>query len=205
MTRRSSRRQHNAPTIADVARDAGVSPMTVSRVINGENNVRAATRDAVNESIRRLNYAPNPAARSLAGAGQLRVALLYSNPSAGFLSEFLVGSLEQASRTDTQLIVEKCDTGDDVLKVAQHLIDRGIDGVILPPPLNERAELLDLLDGAHLPTVLVASGQPPESQLAVSIDNRQAAFKMTSHILALGHRRIGFIEGDANQTASASR
>ncbi len=205
MTRRSSRRQHNAPTIADVARDAGVSPMTVSRVINGENNVRAATRDAVNESIRRLNYAPNPAARSLAGAGQLRVALLYSNPSAGFLSEFLVGSLEQASRTDTQLIVEKCDTGDDVLKVAQHLIDRGIDGVILPPPLNERAELLDLLDGAHLPTVLVASGQPPDSQLAVSIDNRQAAFTMTSHILALGHRRIGFIEGDANQTASAAR
>ncbi|WP_252234330.1 LacI family DNA-binding transcriptional regulator, partial [Clostridium sp. CMCC3676] len=59
--------------MADVARIAGVSPMTVSRVINGETNVRDATRDAVNAAIAELDYAPNPAARSLAGANQIRI------------------------------------------------------------------------------------------------------------------------------------
>ena len=93
---KTSRRTGGAPTISDVARLAGVSPMTVSRVINGTSNVRAATRDAVTHAIATLNYAPNPAARSLAGAGQVRIGLLYSNPSAGFLSEFLLGSLEHA-------------------------------------------------------------------------------------------------------------
>jgi LacI family transcriptional regulator len=205
VSRRPSRRQTNLPTIADVARAAGVSAMTVSRVINGENNVRPATRDAVNAAIAALDYSPNPAARSLAGAGQLRIALLYSNPSAGFLGEFLVGTLEQAARADVQLIFEKCEIGDHELEVTRDLIARGVDGVVLPPPLNESAAVLDLLSEAKVPTVLVASGQPPEHLIAVSIDNREAAFTMTQHILALGHRRIGFIEGDANQAASAAR
>ena len=205
VSRRPSRRQHNAPTIADVARAAGVSAMTVSRVINGESNVRAATREAVNAAVAQLNYAPNPAARSLAGAGQLRIALLYSNPSAGFLSEFLVGSLEQAARADAQLIVEKCDIGDHELEVTRHLIDRGIDGIILPPPLNESGAVLDLLAEARVPAVLVAGGQPTATMMAVGIDNHDAAAAMTAHILSLGHRRVGFIGGDANQTASGAR
>jgi len=72
--RRSSKsRQNKAPTIADVAALAGVSIMTVSRVINSEPKVRASTRDTVNAAIARLNYAPNRAARSLAGASQLRL------------------------------------------------------------------------------------------------------------------------------------
>jgi LacI family transcriptional regulator len=111
LTRKPTRRQSSAPTIADVARLAGVSPMTVSRVINGETNVRDTTREAVNAAIQQLNYAPNPAARSLAGAEQIRIGLLYSNPSAAYLSEFLVGGLEQASRADVQLVIEKCDVG----------------------------------------------------------------------------------------------
>ena len=77
-----ARRQRGSLTIHDVARHAGVSPMTVSRVINGEKNVRDSTRAAVNSAIRELNYAPNPAARSLAGADLVRIGLLYSNPSA---------------------------------------------------------------------------------------------------------------------------
>ena len=85
MSDRPTRRRRTAPTISDVAERAGVSQMTVSRVINGEGNVRPTTRDAVNAAIAELRYAPNPAARSLAGAGQCRIGLLYSNPSAGFL------------------------------------------------------------------------------------------------------------------------
>ena len=61
--RRTRRRRGNAVTIHEVARKAGVSPMTVSRVTNGEDNVREATRDIVLRAIRELNYSPNPAAR----------------------------------------------------------------------------------------------------------------------------------------------
>ena len=107
---------------------AGVSSMTVSRVINGEANVRPATREAVNTAIAALSYSPNPAARSLAGAAPVRIGLLYSNPSAAYLSEFLVGSLDQASRSDVQLVIEKCELGDHEIEVAKHLIDSGIDG-----------------------------------------------------------------------------
>ena len=199
------RGQKLLPTISDVARQAGVSPMTVSRVINGEGNVRPTTRALVKEAITSLNYAPNPAARSLAGAGQTRIGLLYNNPSAGFLSEFLLGSLDQAARSDVQIIIEKCELGEHELEVAQHLIDSGIDGVVLPPPLCEATAVLELLAAAGVPTVSVATGLPGADMLATCIDDREAALTMTRHIMALGHRRIGFIKGNPNLSASARR
>ncbi|KHL24647.1 LacI family transcriptional regulator [Croceibacterium mercuriale] len=202
---KTSRRQRSAPTIIDVAKRAGVSPMTVSRVINGENNVRPATRDLVNSAISALNYAPNPAARSLAGAGQSRIGLLYSNPSAGYLSEFLVGSLDQASRRDVQLIVERCEPGDHEIEVARHLIESGVDGILLPPPLCDSPGLIRLLAEEQVRSVLVGSAVPPAGQLAVSIDDCQAAYAMTRHLLGLGHRRIGFIQGNPTLKASTHR
>ncbi|WBO21017.1 LacI family DNA-binding transcriptional regulator [Sphingomonas abietis] len=204
-TRRSSRKQGTAPTIADVARIAGVSPMTVSRVINGETNVRDATREAVNAAISELDYAPNPAARSLAGANQIRIGLLYSNPSAAYLSEFLVGGLEQASRADVQLVIHKCDVDGHEVEAARHLVASGVDGVILPPPLCDAADVIAVLAAAATPVVVVASGAPAERVSAVSIDDHRAAFEMARHIAGLGHRRIGFIVGNPNQTASAQR
>lgn len=205
MTIRPSRRGSSAPTISDVARVAGVSLMTVSRVINNEANVRPATREKVEAAIAQLNYAPNPAARSLAGAAQIRIGMLYSNPSQGFLSEFLLGTLDQASRLDVQMVVEKCEIGDHEVEVARHLIAGGIDGVILPPPLCEAEAVLAQLDQAGVPAVLVATGTPPESMMAVRIDDRAAAEAMTRHVMTLGHRRIGFICGNPNLTASARR
>lgn len=198
-------RQSGAPTIADVAALAGVSTMTVSRVINAESNVRDSTRRAVNEAIASLNYAPNPAARSLAGAAQLRLGLLYSNPSAAYLSEFLVGSLDQSGRSDIQLVVQKCDLSGQERAVAERLIGGGIDGVILPPPLCDSQPVLDALIAARVPTVAVATGAPPQSVSAVSIDDRAAAREMARHLLGLGHARIGFVKGNPNLTASGER
>lgn len=203
---RPSRRSGSAPTISDVARLAGVSPMTVSRVINAESNVRPATRDAVNAAIATLNYAPNRAARSLAGAGQLRIGLLYNNPSGGFLSEMLLGSLDQASRNDVQIVIEKCEIGDDhELEVAQHMIKGGIHGIVLPPPLCETPALLALLEAARVPTVGLATRHSAQGGLAIGIDDREAAATMTRHLMGLGHRRIGFIGGAPNLSASAER
>jgi LacI family transcriptional regulator len=202
---RTSRRAGGAPTINDVARHAEVSPMTVSRVINGETNVRPATRERVNEAIAALNYAPNPAARSLAGAGQTRIGLLYSNPSTGFLSEFLLGSLDQAARSDVQIVVEKCELGEHEMQVTQRLIDSGIDGVVLPPPLCENSGILALLGAAAIPTVSVASSVPADDLFAIRIDDRAAALTMVRHVMTLGHRRIGFVTGNPNLSASARR
>ncbi len=205
MNQRSTRGHQNAATIADVARDSGYSPMTVSRVINGEKNVRAATRVAVLESVSKLNYSPNLAARTLAGAEQIRIGLLYSNPSAAYLSEFLVGSLEQARLSHVQLVVEKCEPDQHEHEVAEEMLGSGIDGIILPPPLCDSALIHGVIAKANALAVAVASGRPPEGLSVVRIDDFAAAAAMTRHIIAQGHRRIGFICGNPNQTASAQR
>jgi LacI family transcriptional regulator len=202
----SARRPNKAaPTISDVARAAGVSTMTVSRVINGAGNVKASTLAAVDAAIAKLNYAPNPAARSLAGAQPVRIGLLYSNPSAAYLSEFLVGVLEQASFSHVQLVVEKCVEGIDEVRVARNLISDGIDGILLPPPLCDSLAVIDLLQDNGIPCVVVASGKPSKAVSAVGIDDFAAAHEMTLHLLSLGHTRVGFITGNPDQTASALR
>lgn len=204
MQPKSARRQKGSLTIHDVARYAGVSPMTVSRVINGEKNVRDSTRDAVNAAIKDLNYQPNPAARSLAGADLIRIGLLYSDPSAAYLSEFLVGGLDQCCRSNIQLIVEKCDE-EHAEAAATRLLNSGVDGIILPPPLCDAPKVLRTLAASNVAVVAVATGRPPADVSAVRTDDFQGAHEMTQHLIGLGHRRIGFIRGHPNQTASAQR
>ena len=179
--------------------------MTVSRVINGEKVVRAATKAKVDAAIAELNYAPSAAARSLAGGDEIRIGLLYSNPSDSYLSKFLVGSLDQASRSGVHLVVEKWDEETSVKSVVDHLLRGRIDGVILPPPLCDLEEMVQALAAADLPAVAVATGRHPGDLAAVSINDRQAAYEMTRHLIALGHDRIGFIKGNPNQTTSTRR
>jgi LacI family transcriptional regulator len=207
LAERSPRRTRSAATISDVAREAGVSTMTVSRVINDSSNVREKTRSKVEAAIAALNYSPSAAARSLAAAGEIRIGLLYSNPSAAYLSEFLVGGLSQASRSNVQFVVEQCDDGDGngEVEAATRLVQQRIDGVVLPPPLCDSAAVHRVLNDANVPAVAVATGRPGPDMAAVSIDDHRAAYAMTQHLAALGHRRIGFIIGNPNQTASLRR
>jgi LacI family transcriptional regulator len=205
MREKNSRQKSAVATIADVAREAGFSPMTVSRVINSESNVRDQTRNKVLDAVKKLNYAPNIAARTLAGSTAIRIGLLYSNPSAAYLSEFLVGSLTQAKTAHVQLIVAKCDPDKDDIEGAIELIESGVDGIILPPPLCDNLAIHKLLLDKDCLTVAVASGKPAPNVSSVSIDDFAAAATMTLHLLDQGHRRIGFIAGNPNQTASAKR
>jgi LacI family transcriptional regulator len=198
-------RRNGAPTIADVAAYAGFAPMTVSRVINGESNVRQETREAVEAAIAKLRYSPNLAARTLAGAEQVRIGLLYSNPSAAYLSEFLVGSLEQARLSHVQLVVEKCDAKQQEDEVVRELLATGVDGIILTEPLCDSKRIHTVLTKAGALAVAVASASPRAGLLAVRIDDHAAAMAMTRHILSLGHTRIGFIIGNPAQTCSAHR
>ncbi len=179
--------------------------MTVSRVVNGESNVREPTRAKVAASIKALNYSPNLAARSLASADAIRIALLYSNPSAAYLSEFLVGSLEQSSQSGCQLLIEKCDGPKSERAAIEKLLAAGADGVILPPPLCDSEVTLSALAEADTPAVAVATGRQSQDLAAVRIDDFEAARAMTRRLLALGHRDIALIKGHPNQTASLER
>jgi LacI family transcriptional regulator len=193
------------PTMADVAKLAGVSAMTVSRVMNGKGLVRESTRRKVAEAVAALNYTPNQEARNLAGAKPIRVGFMYSNPSAAYLSEFLVGLLGQSGLNNVQLFVEKCEAGQDEEEHVRHLIENGLDGIILPPPLCDSQSVIGCIAAARIPATVVACGSPDARVCAVSIDDREAALHMTRHLIALGHQRIGFVLGHPNQTASARR
>ena len=203
--KRSARRRNAAPTITDVAREADCSPMTVSRVINGEENVREDTKQKVHGAIAKLNYVPNRAARSLAAGSQLRIALLFDNPSASYLSEFLMGALEEASRRDIYLVVQSCESAPEADSVIRKLLDGGIMGFILPPPLCDDQSVLDQIRAAGGIAVAVGPGRATGSHGAVLIDEFQAAYDMTKHIIGLGHERIGFISGNPEQVASGQR
>src|SRR5712692_5668894 len=96
----------------EVAKHAGVSPMTVSRALSGDAHVQEHMRQRVQAAIKELGYSPNVAARNLARAATVHIGLLYNNPSAAYLNELLVGVLEQSSRAGCQLVLEKCGARD---------------------------------------------------------------------------------------------
>ena len=180
--------------------------MTVSRVINGHGNVREATRQRVLRAVRRLAYTPNLAASSLAAARDARIALIYTNPSASYLSELLVGALRSAARTTAQLVIDAWDKHDVAAeRAAARALARSVSGVILPSPLCESEVVLSELAGAGVPTVALASGTPMKGISRVRIDDFGAAREITLYLIARGHRRIGFIRGDPKQNASTHR
>jgi LacI family transcriptional regulator len=199
-----SPRSGSAPTIADVARQSGFSPMTVSRVVNGETQVKDSTRRAVQAAVEALGYTPNLAARSLAGVRQPRIALVYANPSAAYLSRLLVGSLKAARAEHCQLVIEQIDA-DDPLPALSALLESEIDAIVLPPPLCDDDAVLKLVSAAAQPVALIANGQVDRNLIVVRIDDFAAAQTMTAHLITLGHRRIGFIGGPADQRASVER
>jgi LacI family transcriptional regulator len=202
--KRTPRRRRNAVTMHEVAKHAGVSPMTVSRALSGDAHVQDHMRQRVQAAIKELGYSPNVSARNLARAATVHIGLLYNNPSAAYLNELLVGVLEQTSRAGCQLVLEKCGARNERTAI-ERLLGDGVGGVILPPPLSDSNIALEALRQAKIPFVAVATGRPEEAGLSVRIDDLEASAAMTRYLVSLGHRDIGFIVGAANQTVSAQR
>src|SRR5438270_9951024 len=155
-----SRRGRGAVTIEDVARVAGVSAMTVSRVINDGRNVRESTRAAVLEAIEQLNYSPNTAARSLAAGEAAHIGLLYANPSAGYLAQFLIGGLHAARGAGVHLVIESCESedADEQAEVIRRFATSDVAWAILPPPLPESQPIMAGLDAVGSPAVPLGTG-----------------------------------------------
>lgn len=195
-------------TIKDVAQAAGVSPKTVSRVVNGEAYVRPAVKDAVLKVIDELGYKPNMAARSLAGARSYLIGLVVDDPRwSAYAAGIQLGAIKRCREKNYHLVVEPVDTDQ---AESEEALMRGIahlrlDGVILVPPLCTSSSLLDRLEAIGLPYVRIAPGKEPGRSALVEIDERQASYELTEHLIKLGHRDIGFIQGIEDHAATPRR
>jgi LacI family transcriptional regulator len=193
-------------TIHDVARHAGVGSMTVSRVIRGTVNVSPGMRARVEASVRELNYQVNVAARATRSrSAAARVGILYSNPSASYLSEIMVGGLEQSSKLASHLILERCEGLAGQKQAVKRLLAEGVDGVILPPPLCDSRQTINMLRAEGVTVLALATARPMDDVSSVRIDDFEGALAMTRHLIALGHRDIAFIKGDPQHTPTQLR
>lgn len=194
-------------TINDVARLAGVSIKTVSRVMNDEPNVREETRAKVREAAGLLHYRPNLLARSLAGARSFMIGLLYDNPVPSYVFDLQMGAINRCRESGYHLMVEPQDAQAPDLEraIAGLLATIRLDGVILTPPLCDMAVVLQTIEAAGVPYVRVAPFRFAGRSACVRMDDTKAAFDMTQHLLDLGHRDIGFVLGHPEHGASHLR
>ncbi len=194
-------------TINDVALLAGVSKKTVSRVMNNEENVKTQTRELVQKAMRDLNYFPNMSARNLASKRSQLVCLLYSNVDSYVFQQFQSYLLELLAARNYALILLPCD--EDVEKAVRNVEHKArymnIDGFVLIPPLVDVAPVVDLLKSLHKPYVRITPTQNYDGFSEVLCDDEQAAFGVTTHLVAQGHRRIGFVRGHASCLSSLTR
>jgi LacI family transcriptional regulator len=193
-----------AVTIYDVAKAAGVSAMTVSRVINDHQYVSDATREKVWAAVSELNFSPNLAARA-ARAGMVRLGALYSNPSSSNLGQFLMGAFQQSAEIGCQLLIEPSPPEVDPVDAVKRLADAGVDGVILPPPLCDSEAVLDKVDETGLVALSFASATPNKRTSAVRIDDFNGARAMTRYLIELGHDDVAIILGDPQHSPAQHR
>lgn len=193
-------------TIVDIAEAAGVSPKTVSRVLNEEPHVKAAVRERVKAAARALDYLPNVAARGLITRKSYLIGLTYERPSPSYVVELQRGALERLEGERYRLVVlpfHDASTRQDEL--AELLRTASLDGVVLAPPSCDQLAVLDALDRAGIPYARIAPYQAPERGVSASMDDVAGARSLAEHLLSLGHRRFGIILGDATHHASEAR
>ncbi|QUD89642.1 LacI family DNA-binding transcriptional regulator [Phenylobacterium montanum] len=188
-----------AATIKDVAARANVSVMTVSRVLSGRKFVSEDKRERVLAAIAELRFRRNPSARGLPEARTYVLALI-AGQIPHYVAEIERGAIRQCRRSDYHLVVVlPTFRGDDpVTGLRKALSSLRVDGVILLPPLGNNPAVLDWLDQRGLPYVRIAPDDQPGRAPSVGIDDVAAGEAITDHLLDLGHRRIGFIQGPAN-------
>lgn len=196
-------------TINDVAKLAGVSMKTVSRVINKEPSVRKKTYDIVMDAVNTLNYQPNLAARNLAGTSSFTVGLVYDNPNAYYVIDMQNGVLSRCKEEGYELVIHPCNYLDSNMEDDfKTMIKRSrLAGLVLTPPLSEQSSIIDMLDEMGIHYVRVLSGRPTdeEQDTCIFVNDYEAAYEITSHLLSLGHTHIGFLCGDKEHKSTTER
>lgn len=197
---------NRSPTIKDVASQAQVSFKTVSRVLNGEPHVRETVRDRVLTAANALGYRPNIAARGLIGAPSRLLGLLYDTANYGFVTEAEIGALLRCRSAGYHLAIEPVDAQDDVgLQIEHILLSLRLDGLILTPPLSDDPAVIAMLERLKVRHVRIAPHSDRDRSPCVFIDDAEAAFALTGHLLALGHTAVGFVAGPPEHAAAGPR
>lgn len=199
-------RQRQNVTIKHVAADAGVSLQTVSRVINKEPNVRPEMIERVRASITKLGYVPSMAARRMGGSRSYLIMALNdrdrtiadwrSRRGADWVDQMLLGGMLTCAEHGYRMIVELVDTHSDHVEreLSAAIAALQPDGVLLTPPHSANPLIIDLLAEREISFARIGSrdGGPG---FAISMADDQATSEATGDLIALGHRRIGFIAG----------
>ncbi len=190
-------------TINDVAKRAGVSPKTVSNVINARPHVREETRSRVLQAVEELGYHPDIAARSLVTKRRNLIGFMLwdiLNPAYTEMVEIIIGKAREAGYMVILGNVARDPSEED--RLATLLIERRVDGAILAST-TEDSEVPNRLMAAGVPVVMVSRYVDNSSADYVGVDNRGGGYLVTQHLLRVGHERIAFIRGA--QAASTSR
>ncbi|HZV38014.1 MAG TPA: LacI family DNA-binding transcriptional regulator [Pseudoxanthomonas sp.] len=192
-------------TIKDVAREADVSVATVSRALNGHDNVAEPVRKLVLETASRLRYQPHAAARSLSSRRTQTVGVVLPDLYGEFFSELIRG-IDQVARAHRQHLLVSSYHGHPEEQGAALRAMRGrVDGLLVLSPYADRPGFLtDNLPDA-LPAVLINTQLPESGYPALSIDNYRGATAMVEHLVESGHKRIAFIGGPADNFDARER
>jgi LacI family transcriptional regulator len=185
------------PTINDVARLAGVSKKTVSRVINRSPLLNDDTRLRVEAVIKDTGYVPNPQARALALRRNFLIGLVHDNPSAQTVLNVQQGILGALRDTEFELVVRPVDRGSSTMlaDIGAFVSRQRPFGVILLPPISENDQLAALCSELGCRYVRMGSAELDGPRNMVASNDRQAVAEATRYLIAQGHRRIGLITG----------
>tara|TARA_B100000780_G_scaffold20453_1_gene13198 strand:- start:3795 stop:4883 length:1089 start_codon:yes stop_codon:yes gene_type:complete len=208
---RNSRKRE--ATIKDVALEAGVSLMTVSRVVNRKGNVKKGTAEKIQKAIAKVNYRPNIGARRLSSGQTYQLLMIFNNPNVTWTAEVLIGMMHACRNIGYHLTIEgvgnyegeSFGTPIDYGEIAELIDLSRVDGIILPPPICFDRQLLEIVREKAVPCVRIAGTPAQDIQMRVSIDNFAAAYEMTNYLISLGHEKIAFIKGPHDYVASALR
>lgn len=196
-------------TIKDVAERAEVSLKTVSRVINNEPSVMESTRARVLRAIAELDFAPDAAARNLRSGTPFVIGLVYDNPNPYHIISVQNGVLAACRETGFGLQIHPCDSTSPLLadELADFVHRSRLAGLVLTAPMSERAELIAALLArkVSLVRIIAATQDPQDGMPCVWVDDREAAYEVTEHLIQLGHQRIGFLSGGSAHLSSTER
>lgn len=188
-------------TIYDVAREARVSMATVSRVVNGNQNVKPETRNKVNEVIKKLNYRPNAVARGLASKRTTTVGVIIPDISNVYYSQLARGLEDIATMYKYHSIISNSDNDPEKEKeIFNNLLSKQVDGIIfLGGTISE--EIKDLINQSSVPVVVSGTNSKDDHIASVNIDFKQAAEEATQHMIEKGAKKFALVGGDYSKKA----
>lgn len=192
-------------TIADVAKKANVSVATVSRVINAQGGVRKTTEEKIVEAIKELNYVRNAVARSMVRKETKTIAVIIPDICNPFFSEVVAGIERKAIEKNYFTMLSSSNESKKIeRKIVQHIIERGVDGVVVTTA-DESGEQLRPLFDLNIPVVAVDRVVQNHQVDTVIIGNREGAYEAVRHLISEGHEKIAIITGPQNTTPGYER